>query len=228
MHSNDREHLDSRDVVYWSLRQTCQTTESMRPLWAMQGRDHHQRSQTCQTLFEGLDISEAVSDDMKVERFWEDIQEPEALSLSRMYGLDDGIVDPFLSFNGDDYISRRLVQVWRSLDVFSIRDSSMHEEQEREISHEVEREQQVQRPPPAKPLQHSLHPDVIHFAKHGVFPTTTTSFTSEFATMKQPSAGQLLDLNNCSISNIFVTGDFTDVVQNPKNSNRDEYMRPVN
>jgi hypothetical protein len=102
----------------------------------------------------------------------------------------------------------------------------MHEEQEREISHEVERERQIQRPPPAKPLLHSLHPDVIYYTKHGMFPPAAGTFKHAFTTMQDTSAGQFLDFD-FSLSNVFVTEDFVNVVHDFENFRRDEYLRPV-
>lgn len=47
--------------------------------------------------------------------------------------------------------------------VTSLRSASLQEEQERELATEVEEERQVERPAPAKPRTHSIHPDVIQW-----------------------------------------------------------------
>jgi hypothetical protein len=181
----------------------------------------------CQALGTGeISIAEAVSEEARVTRFWGGIQEPEALSLTMMYGLHNDAVDLLLGCDGDDPILRRLVKIWNDLDASVLRDSSMHEEQEREISHEIERERQVQRPPPAKPLPHSLHPDVIYYTKHGIFPPAAGTFKHAFATMQDTSAGQFLDFN-FSLSDVFVTEDFVNVVHGFDDFRRDAYLRPV-
>lgn len=46
-------------------------------------------------------------------------------------------------------------------------ESRLHEEQEREIALEVEREQQVCRPPPYTLLLHKVHEDVRYFVQSG-------------------------------------------------------------
>jgi hypothetical protein len=227
LQTEGKEQLDSESVVRWSLQQTCRITETVRPLWVTQGIAHCRRRMACEALVTGeISIAEAVSEEARVTRFWRDIQEPEALSLTMMYGLHNDAVDPFLGCDRDDQILRRLVQIWSDLDISVIRDSSMHEEQEREISHEVERERQIQRPPPAKPLPHSLHPDLIYYTKHGIFPPAAGTFKRAFATMQDTSAGQFLDFD-FSLSDVFVTEDFVNVVQDFVNFRRDDYLRPV-
>lgn len=227
LQNRDKKHLDSESVVRWSLQQTCRITETVRPLWVMQGIAYCRRSMACQALGTGeISIAEAVSEEARVTRFWGGIQEPEALSLTMMYGLHNDAVDLLLGCDGDDPILRRLVKIWNDLDASVLRDSSMHEEQEREISHEIERERQVQRPPPAKPLPHSLHPDVIYYTKHGIFPPAAGTFKHAFATMQDTSAGQFLDFN-FSLSDVFVTEDFVNVVHGFDDFRRDAYLRPV-
>jgi hypothetical protein len=230
--NRNEESLDTGDVVRWSLQQTCTTTEAMRPLWVMQGLDHCRRTRASQGLLAGgLSISDAVSNVSRVTCYWEEIQEREALSLSEMYGMRGNTIDPLSNWDGKDPVSQKLIQVWKGLETAVVQDCSMHEEQEREVAHEIERERQVQRPPPAKPLPHSLHPDVIHFLEHGTLPELReeSSLKSAFVTMRETSACSLLDLdlNNSSV-NVYVTKDFISVVKQHQGLHKDEYLRPVN
>jgi hypothetical protein len=49
-----------------------------------------------------------------------------------------------------------------SLDLFGL-----EEEQDREMAPEVERERELERPPPATPAPHQLHKDLLSFVKTG-------------------------------------------------------------
>lgn len=65
-----------------------------------------------------------------------------------------------VALEGDvDPISRRF-RLFRWMDQFS---AVLSEEQERELSPEVERERQIQKEPPAKPAAHHLHQDIITY-----------------------------------------------------------------
>ncbi|OBT40106.1 hypothetical protein VE00_10011 [Pseudogymnoascus sp. WSF 3629] len=106
----DKDHLDSENVVRWCLQQTCRITETVRPLWVMQGVAYYKRSMACQALVKGeISIAEAVSEEARVTRFWENIQEPEALTLQMMYGLHNDAVDPLLGCDGDDPVLQSLM-----------------------------------------------------------------------------------------------------------------------
>jgi hypothetical protein len=172
-------------------------------------------------------IAEAMSNEAGVAQFWRDIQEPEALSLEMMYGLHNEIVDPFLGCDGEDMVVQKLSQVWSDLDAADVRDASVHGEEEKEIAHEAEREQQRQLPPPAKPVPHSLYPDVVYFATHGLFPQAASTFKEAFATMRDTSAGQFLD-SDFSLSEVLVTEDFINVVEGSGDFSRDAHLRPPN
>jgi len=230
--NRNSESLDAGDVVRWSLQQTCKMTEAMKPLWVMQGLEHCRRTRASQELLAGgLHISDAVSDVSKATRYWDEIQEREALSLAEMYGIHGDTVDPLPNWNGNDPVSQKLVQVWKGLETAIVKDCSMHEEQEREVAHEIERQRQIQRPKPAKPLPHSIHPDVIYYLEHGTLPGLggESSFKPAFAAMRETSACSLLDLNlDTSVMNVYVTNDFTSVVRQRKGLYKDEYLRPVN
>jgi hypothetical protein len=70
LQNQDKEHLDSESVVQWSLQQTCRITETVRPLWVMQGVAYYRRSMACQALVTGeISIAEAVSEEARVTRF---------------------------------------------------------------------------------------------------------------------------------------------------------------
>jgi hypothetical protein len=53
----------------------------------------------------------------------------------------------------------------------------MREEQEREVSQEKEEQRQIERPPSAVPLGHTLHDDVRTLVSTGLIPRNVTGIT---------------------------------------------------
>lgn len=108
------------------------------PLWVMQGIRHYHRRAACDTP----DGSPAIP---------ESILEPEAQSLMQRYRYDGENPEERLVFQDseDQKVDLHKAQLnairskCRELGVLSFRDSSLHEEQERELQPENEREQQV-------------------------------------------------------------------------------------
>ncbi|KAF8898221.1 hypothetical protein CPB84DRAFT_1962798 [Gymnopilus junonius] len=83
----------------------------------------------------------------------------------------------------------------------TIRDADMEEEQEREVSHEVEQELQLERPPKVEPASHRLDTDVRKFIKDGIKPFSSPCFLpllkplhskTETLSLKDPWSKQLL------------------------------------
>jgi hypothetical protein len=104
--------------------------------------------------------------------------------------------------------------------------AQLHEEQERELSPEIEREREVQRPPPAIPKEHHLDEHVISFVSTGIL-ATTAAFRPAFETLRHTSAANYLDLSEFP-PGLLVTSDFADTVLRPKGrSCMDDYQRPV-
>lgn len=57
--------------------------------------------------------------------------------------------------------------------ISSFMGSSLHEEQERELQPENEREQQVEHPSPVLPHPHSIHPSLTEFVVKGEIPNAS-------------------------------------------------------
>ncbi|KAH7917790.1 hypothetical protein BV22DRAFT_1100858 [Leucogyrophana mollusca] len=119
-------------------------------------------------------------------------------------------------------IQERCVQ----LGVTSLSDTQMDEEQEREIVHEVERENQVQRPPPVLPATHRVDPQVRDFIRYGEFPTRSTVFIPAFHTLDNTSTP--FPERNTWSRDLLVTRDFSTTVRCKSEDKYDDYLRPVN
>ncbi|KAK5551104.1 hypothetical protein LTR46_010857 [Exophiala xenobiotica] len=117
----------------------------------------------------------------------------------------------------------------RCLEFDSLDDTvaTLQEEQERELSPEIVRQREVQRPAPAEPAAHSIHPDLIKFVSKGKIVTGSQAFQPAFEALRLPSAAAHMDVSQFP-SDVLVTIDFARTVQLSGGSALlDVYQRPV-
>jgi hypothetical protein len=130
--------IEVEDVLLWTMQNSWDFTKKGMPLWATQGFRHYRRRAACDLTGEVPQIPVGIL-------------EPEALTLEDRYGRDRQI-------QNEGVVCRSRIQVDTDLtreEVCSIRNkcqqfglksfgaSDLHEEQERELQPESEREQQV-------------------------------------------------------------------------------------
>ena len=158
------------------------------------------------------------------------MQEPEARSLCDLYAPwaerveGGGYVLP----NSETLRPRvqELLQVLQS--TVSTDFSYLHEEHKREISHEVEREQQLSRPPSYKPQHHEVHNHIRHFVQHGRFPSDINDAAIKLAFLSL--RGTSVWATGCPVflgASLYVSGDFERTVANCQGLS-DEFCKPVN
>jgi hypothetical protein len=143
------------DVLSWCIQNTWTSTRKSIPLWATQGVRHYRRRTACSTPC-GLPIAP------------ESILEQEAQSLEQRYGFGSQKSEERAIFQNDGYDELSIFndeveairEKCREFGLDRFHDSSLHEEQERELQPENEREQQVERPPPLQPRLPSVHANV--------------------------------------------------------------------
>ena len=148
------------DILSWVMSNSCSDIEHHIPHWIEQGVDYHKRQQA--------DCSFASEADVEILRnAW---LQPAARSLDEMYG--PLINNSFHTVANISTMQERLDQ----LGVTTVRDVRMEEEQEREVSHEVEEEQQIERPPKIAPAVHRLDEQVRRFVRYGTICTKSDTF----------------------------------------------------
>lgn len=209
----------SLDVIRWALGQTCDTLGSLKPLWASQGLQHYKKNRLWSMLIEG---SQPAQDVVSC------IQEPEAQTLSQLYDPSDTPRTSSLNdyIDSSDRIVRELL-VTQSRTSGHAGCSTLHEEQERQITHEVQREQQVCRPPKQSPLPHRVHEDIRHFVKHGKFlEKGTTATCLAFDGLHKTSAGRF-NLPQSLGSRLYNSNDFVKTVKRAKGTVDDQFLKPV-
>ena len=100
----------------------------------------------------------------------------------------------------------------------------MDEEQEREVSQEIERECEVKRPPPAQPARHFVHDHVRQLVIHGAIHGATIPNSSAFVQLFSP----LRHLGEHEWSpSLWATKDFATTIADAAPSEAMEYLRPA-
>ncbi|KGO72346.1 Protein of unknown function DUF3645 [Penicillium expansum] len=222
--SSDRD-FTSADVLKWSMVQTCQTLDNLRPLWANQGIQYHRRISLWDLLVEQRNPSKETANSM---------QEPEAQTLSQLYApwnenkaTTDG--HNVAEWDVNNAQIRQLLETLQSTANHVVTSTYLHEEQEREIACEVELEQQVFRPPSYTPNSHKLHDDIQYFANFGKFPGNQSSkaVTLAFQGLVNTSAGKLYHPNPLG-PGLYSTLDFNQTVKISQNDLMDDFCKQVN
>ncbi|KAI5990021.1 hypothetical protein EDC04DRAFT_2989701 [Pisolithus marmoratus] len=198
------------DILLWAMGETCTEIQTSAPHWAQQGRDHSLRYAAWSKFCRGEISSEQLA------ATW---CQPDAKTLEELYAPSSLEEQPTLSFPEID-------QRCQELGISSSTNSNMSEEQEREIVHEIERETQVERPPPATPAAHQVSAAVRNFVRTGMVVPSSTAFIPLFDSFR--NATLLSPAKKVWSRHIFATSDYCTVVQGRTQVNIGEYFRPVN
>ncbi|OKL58449.1 hypothetical protein UA08_06149 [Talaromyces atroroseus] len=205
------------DVLRWALTETWVDTYRSIPLWAVQG----ERFEWQAALWDMYnDQPEIPAKQAKA------FLEEESQTLEQRYRprrSSDFRVGTISSGTGNLQLIRQKCRLFSDLNFNS---AELQEEQERELAPEIEREQQVQRPPPAKPKDHQLHEHVLSFVSTGVL-AASAAFRPAFEILRNTSAADHLDLSEFP-PGLLATRDFAETVLRSKGrSCMDDYQRPV-
>ncbi|KAI6777666.1 uncharacterized protein J7T54_007393 [Emericellopsis cladophorae] len=193
--------LDVAAILEWAIFETWRDARRSIQVWAMQGKRYrvHER---LWSHSRGQDGSSAMSQE-EACRFLEDeaqtIEARYRLVMETKAGQDDAT---------DDTIVLRC-QEFGALDP---RPAMLREEQERELSPETERERQIQRAPPAKPLPHHVHPDILRFVSTGILSDKSAAVMPALMALSKTTAAAHMDLSQCRWE-LLVSADFARTIQ---------------
>ena len=213
------------DVLSWSIGETWQELRKLMPLWATQGLRHQHQ----QLLWDSADTGReyVLSRDTATQ-----FLESEAQTLRDRYhpNQDQGQLALAGEIKDTSSSSRRtkptqIQERCKAFGVSSLNTSALEEEQERELSAEVEEE----RPPipRVKPSIPSLHKDVKAFIVTGVIPPGSQAFIPAFRSLGNSSVRHLLDGLRLP-HGLLATADFARTIDPPKYGYvSDAYQRPV-
>ena len=206
--SNLRQYVRPLDIIRWVMTETCNYVQHHLAHWAQQGVEYQRRHEAWKIYSSNVTAKNSIQ---TLRSSWE---ERDARTLEEMYEYQsqDNLDHPALRIPA-------LRQRLQELGVFSVGNSKIDEEQEREVSQEAERERQVQRPPKVTPSKHGVHDHVRSLVDNGIIVAYSPAFVPLFSPLKH------LGDHEWS-SNLLATRDFsTTIVTGPFGSAKD-YLRP--
>ncbi|EME77662.1 uncharacterized protein MYCFIDRAFT_84294 [Pseudocercospora fijiensis CIRAD86] len=212
------------DVLFWSMKETHVEVRRNMPLWAVQGERFVRQEKIWKAVRRNgkTDLTKTHA-----EKFLEE----EAQTLDDRYRPRQSSDQPIHLSDSTDLSLQRIADRCREFNDLQFNSSTLQEEQERELSPEIEAERQVQRAPPAKPAPHSLHPDVRSFATTGQFARGSDAYMPAFEAMSDSSAAQGLGFALSQLAggrHLMATADFARTVDKSGNSYiSDAFQRPV-
>ncbi|KAE8342468.1 hypothetical protein BDV24DRAFT_162359 [Aspergillus arachidicola] len=140
---------------------------------------------------------------------------PESLLLEVESGLmirgnQDGLAD---FIHSDQSQAASLIATrCREFRSVSYHSAKMDEEQEREVAAEAEREQQVQRPPKARPKKHEIYEEMKNLVSTGVIAEGSTAFLPAFRSLDKTSAARHPGVDQFP-GKLLVTRDYAQTVE---------------
>lgn len=165
--------IDSTDVIYWLLVETCNGIEQLQPLHFSQGADFCRRYQAI------LDNPDSLSNTQQRETLLESLRQIELQSLEKMYGVSSKAkasktTTTIMTSSDLKGFMRELKLSKKSFQDTggnAVHGSALQEvEQEREVAHEVETVREVQKIVKYNPFSWSgLHREIEHFVNTGMY-----------------------------------------------------------
>ncbi|KAF2158729.1 hypothetical protein M409DRAFT_31370, partial [Zasmidium cellare ATCC 36951] len=211
------------DVLHWSICETFSEVRRMMPLWAVQG----QRFIRQESLWNGARNLGETS----LAREWaHEFLEDEAQGLESRYRPREASAAALSTLASssnprNNLIANRCLQ----FEELEFHGSTLQEEQERELSPEIQQERQVQRPPAVDPAEHHIHPDMRTFVSTGVVKPSSKAYMPAFTVFSDIRAATSFDVSQLGgKKDLLVTADFARTVKKAGASNvSDAYQRSV-
>jgi len=210
------------DVLLWSISETYNETRRSMPLWATQGERFVRHAKLWQAI---SDQGNTTLTKSAAERFLED----ELQSIELRYQPQREKQQPAYLSQTSDVGIKRIADRCREFDNLQFNAGTLQEEQERELSPEIEQERQVQRAPAAEPSPHRLHLDVKNFALHGSPKTLISAYTSAWTVLSGTSAAVNFPIMQMAKDRqLLASADFATTVKTSGSTYMpDPFQRPV-
>ncbi|KAL7770262.1 hypothetical protein CFE70_000195 [Pyrenophora teres f. teres 0-1] len=211
--------IEVSDLLAWAITETWADMRRNISLWATQGHryeDHKDCLNGVQTTVE------------QAKEFLEiEAQSLEDRYRPRLRNRCDAMKD----WDTTNKNILEIVKRYRAFEAVSLDAATLQEEQERELSPEIEEEREVQRPARMEAEEHELHPDLVQLVKTGIFSARSDAFVPAFQALKSTSAATQFNLEQFP-SDLLVTADFVRTVKPPggvmsDSYISDSYLRPV-
>jgi hypothetical protein len=197
-----RDVIIIEDIIQWCMVETCNDIEHHAPAWAEQGADYIARRHALDTL------------------------PKEVLETSQFDALRSAWLQREARPLDDMYMPLSASATWAGLDIPELQErlvalglgdiaakANMGEEQEREISHEMESERFPERPRPTKATNHNLHEHVIRFVRTGELIDDSPAFVSLSCILKSISSWDIYASMQVFSDRLLATRDFAVTVR---------------
>ena len=195
------------DVLKWSINETWIDTRRSMPFWAVQGERYIEHD----LLWRSASIQGHTS---MTKEFAEGFLEEEAQSIERRYRPqiegEQALFSRLEKSSNADIQS--IAARCRKLGNLQFRSTTLREEQERELSPEVQLERQIQYPDPATPAVHRLHPDIAAFWSNGRLPQSSQAYMPAFQVLQETSAATGFDAGRLGNNTLWASCDFAATV----------------
>lgn len=210
------------DVLQWSIKETHSDTRRNMPLWAAQGERFIRQAKLWKAIQD--QDGNTIMSKKNANAFLEN----EAQTIEDRYLPRRSHAQPsYLSSTTDpdlEQIGRRC----RAFDDLQFDSGTLQEEQERELSPEIEQERQVQRAPAAKPTKHQFNEDVLKFATKGEIIHNSPGYRPAFSSLRFTSAAKSIPPSTLQSTQLLVTTDFAETVERKGASFvQDAFLRQV-
>ncbi|KAE8372270.1 hypothetical protein BDV26DRAFT_274461 [Aspergillus bertholletiae] len=225
--------IDSADVVYWLLFQTCVNNKELQPLFYAQGADF------CRRIQAAAQYPKFLSHPVDREAYVAVLQQPEQQTLEQLYKphLPSISIEEPTAETSSSSFSGKLAEFMQVLhdqrrqskpDQNSIVSSALEEvEQEREVACEIEEEREIQRPQQLKAHQFpGLHPALSHFAKSGFLQASGVFSVADVLRATNLGLRYMSEWTTL-LHRLRVSSEFKKTVKLKPGEKRDEFLRPV-
>ncbi|KAM0718943.1 hypothetical protein Q7P37_006015 [Cladosporium fusiforme] len=199
--------INTADVLHWSISETHTETSRSMPLWAVQGERFLRQEKIWQSMNDGDDTSLTTLGTTA-------LLEEEAQNLDHRYRPRDREDQVARLSSSADVDMEKIANRCRLFRNLRFNASSLQEEQERELSPEIEQEPQFEKIPPAVPADHYLHSDVKLFANTGEIKLNTLAYMPAFDSLKYTSAAGEIALSQLNGNRkLLATADFATTIK---------------
>ncbi|KAK6584182.1 hypothetical protein PZA11_003912 [Diplocarpon coronariae] len=217
---SDQVSIEVSDVLEWAISETSADIRRSMPLWMTQGQRFERQNAICAGAHAAG--NRQISKDT-AEKFLED----EAQSLEDRYRPRFETHDTIFGETGENKNLKLIRDRCQEFTDLEFSSSTLQEEQERELSPEIEAERQIQKPKPAAPASHKIDRDLMTFVVHGTPVPGSKAYKPAFEALADTSAAAYLDIAQLP-RDLLVTADFAStVVVSGKSYVSDWYQRPV-
>jgi hypothetical protein len=213
--------IEVMDVLRWAVAETSADIRRSMPLWAVQGQRFDRQSRLSAEAQKKGSLN--ISKD-QAKKFLE----KECQSLEVRYRPHSGTDVTSVIFPGQSQNNDLIIERCRQFSNLEFSAATLQEEQERELSPEIEAERQVQKPPSAEPDIPSIHNDLRKFISEGTLVIGSGAYEPAFGSLCNTSpAKENFDVSQFP-KDLLVSKDFSRTI---KESGQpyfsDSFKRPV-